>query len=292
MPQRTCWKSGFPVKWTNSRTLGSGADQYLVSGCHCGEYAMIHRVTDVSDHFSYALDVGGGAVKNDTRNALARIPLRWMVRQCFLANTGIMFNGQLLAQIGLDPGTLYPRVLSRPDPVTFERTDRSRIASDHSSGMVTIVDKKMILTEEEEDLADILSPINDELARSKGWWFLEILPMKQLHQKKDGSWVWRTRCDCLHHIIRSFRTSSFTPLLFSGPIFPKADISHAAITTRSEPTERLSFVWTLKKHYFPRAVDTRLKPCLGNITAWNGSIERFRAKSVPSVVAILPPYSM
>ena len=159
---------------------------------------MIHRVTDVSDHLPYTLDVGGGAVKNGTRNALARIPLRWMVRQCFLADTGIMFNSQLLAQIGLDPGTLYPRVLSRPDPVTFERTDRSRIASDHSSGMVTIVDKKMILTEEEEDLADILSPINDELARSKGWWFLEILPMKQLHQKKDGTWVCRTRCGCLH----------------------------------------------------------------------------------------------
>jgi len=155
--------------------------------------AVIHRVTDVSDHFPYVLDVGGGAVKNDTRNALARIPLRWMVRQCFLADTGIMFNGQLLAQIGLDPGTLYPRVIGRPDPVTFERTDRSRIASDHSSGMVTIVNKKTILTEEEEDLADIMSPINDQLALEKAWWLLEILPMKQLHQKKDGSWDCRTR---------------------------------------------------------------------------------------------------
>jgi len=192
-----------------------------------------------------------------------------------------MFNSQLLAQIGLDPGTLYPRVLSRPDLVTFERVDRSRIASDHSSGMVTIVDKKMILTEEEEDLADALSPINDELARSKGWWFLEIIPMKQYHQKKDGTWVCRTRCGCLHHIMESFRTSSFTPILYSGPIFPKADIFHVAITTRSESTERLSFVWTLRKRYFPRAVDTRLKLGLGNITAWSGSIERFRTNSVP-----------
>ena len=175
---------------------------------------MIHRVTDVSDHLSYALDVGGGAVKNGTRNALARIPLRWMVRQCFLADTGIMFNGQLLAKIGLDPGTLHDRVLSRPDPVTFERTDRSRIASDHSSGMVTIVNKEMILTEEEEDLADVLSKINDELASSRVWWLLEILPMKQLHQKKDGTWDHRIRCGCLHHIMELFRTSSFTPSCF------------------------------------------------------------------------------
>ena len=82
------------------------------------------------------------------------------------------------------------------------------------------------------------------------------------------------------------------PFLFSGPIFPKAGIFLAAITTRSEHIERLNFVWTPKKRYFPRDVDTRLKPGLGNITAWSGSTERFRAKSVPSFVAILPLCSM
>jgi hypothetical protein len=148
--------------------------------------------TNISHRYLRA-DVGGGAVKNETRNALARIPLRWMVRQCFLARTGIMFDSQLLAKIGMDPATLYPHVVPRPDPVTFERADRSRIASDHSSGLVAIVNKTM-LTEEEEDLADILSPINDELALSKSWWFLELLPMQQKHQKKDGSWIRRTRC--------------------------------------------------------------------------------------------------
>jgi hypothetical protein len=116
-----------------------------------------------------------------------------MVRQCFLADTGIMFSGQLLAQIGLDPTTLYPRVLPRPDPITFERADRSRIASDDSKGTVTVVNEGLILTEEEEDLADILSPINDELSRSKSWWFLEIMPLKLRHQKKDGNWIWRIR---------------------------------------------------------------------------------------------------
>lgn len=104
-----------------------------------------------------------------------------------------MFDSKLLAKIGLDPVTLYPQVLPRPDAIAFERADRSRIASDHSSGLVTMVNKKTILTEEEEDLADILSPINDELSLSKTWWFLELLPMKQKHQKKDGSWIWRMR---------------------------------------------------------------------------------------------------
>jgi hypothetical protein len=104
-----------------------------------------------------------------------------------------MFDSKLLAGIGMDPATLHPHVLPRPDAISFERADRSRIASDHSSGLLTIVNKRMILTEEEEDLADILSPINDELTLSRSWWFLELLPMKRRHQKKDGSWIWRTR---------------------------------------------------------------------------------------------------
>lgn len=107
-----------------------------------------------------------------------------------------MFNGELLAQFGLDPATLHPDIHRRPDAITFERADHSRIASDHSSGMVTVVNKNMILTEEEEDLADILSPINDQLALAKSWWLLEILPLKQRYQKKDGTWDWRTRYVC------------------------------------------------------------------------------------------------
>ncbi|EEB99946.1 hypothetical protein MPER_00241, partial [Moniliophthora perniciosa FA553] len=47
-------------------------------------------------------DVGGGSVPNETRANLARIPLRWMVRECFKANTGIMFDVDRLEKIGLD----------------------------------------------------------------------------------------------------------------------------------------------------------------------------------------------
>lgn len=210
-------------------------------------------------HNLLRLDVGGGAVENDTRNALARIPLRWMVRQCFLADTGIMFNSQLLAQIGLDPGTLYPHVLTRPDPVTFERTDRSRIASDHSSGMVTVVNREMILTEEEEDLADILSPINDQLVLAKSWWLLEILPMKQRHQKPDGSWGWRTRYDCLHRsvelLIWTFLLTLFLRFnLASGRYIPRGDSHkirvHRTVKLRMDAEEQLL---PEGRRYAPRA---------------------------------------
>ncbi|CAE6419796.1 unnamed protein product, partial [Rhizoctonia solani] len=63
-------------------------------------------------------DVGGGSVKNGERYSLARISLRWMVRQCFKCDTGIMFHSNLLEDIGLSPETLWPRVLPRPPPIT------------------------------------------------------------------------------------------------------------------------------------------------------------------------------
>ncbi|CDO73378.1 hypothetical protein BN946_scf185013.g12 [Trametes cinnabarina] len=58
------------------------------AGCHC--------------------DVGGGSVLDETPHALERIPLRWMIRECFRTNSGIRFHGELLKRIGLDPATLWP----------------------------------------------------------------------------------------------------------------------------------------------------------------------------------------
>ena len=180
-----------------------------------------------------------------------------------------MFSGKYLAQYGLDPGTLHPRVHRRPDPITFERADRSRIASVGSSGKVIAVDKNLTLTEEEEDLVDILSPINDELSNSKSWWLLEVIPLRQRYQKKDGNWIWRTRYVRLYTEL--FQTSLIP--LFSGPILPVAGTSPTAITTKSEYTGRLSFEWTPRKRYFLSAVDTRLELSPGSITGWNGLTE-------------------
>ena len=47
-------------------------------------------------------------MSNTSRHNLARIPLRWMIRQCFLTNTGIRFHAELLKEVGLDPRTLWP----------------------------------------------------------------------------------------------------------------------------------------------------------------------------------------
>ncbi|KDR77767.1 hypothetical protein GALMADRAFT_138826 [Galerina marginata CBS 339.88] len=64
------------------------------SGCHC--------------------DVG---VPNEIRPNLAHISLRWMIRQCFQRNTGIMFRKDKLMVFHLDPDALHPVVKPRPPAI-------------------------------------------------------------------------------------------------------------------------------------------------------------------------------
>lgn len=47
-------------------------------------------------------------MKNNERYSLARIPLRWMIRECFNTNSDIIFDADVLKELGLDPKTLYP----------------------------------------------------------------------------------------------------------------------------------------------------------------------------------------
>ncbi|KAL0952102.1 hypothetical protein HGRIS_008735 [Hohenbuehelia grisea] len=167
--------------------LDTNVEEVWFCGCHC--------------------DVGGGAVKNETRHALARIPLRWMIRQCFLLDTGILFHRSKFRQVGLDPNTLYPVVKTRPPPLANlpntspgdaqqalneagANAQNEKMSSPQT--MRTLVDEIMpsgddFISEEVEDLKDVLSPINDMLRLAKMWWILELLPSKQHWKKHDDS---------------------------------------------------------------------------------------------------------
>lgn len=140
-------------------------------------------------------DVGGGSVPNDTRHNLARIPLRWMIRECFRTNTGIRFHSNLLKNIGLEPAALYPKVLDRPEaiytiPPTIPLPDHARESTAETTR--TLVDgagTDVVLSEEEEDILDALSPVYDQLSLAPGWWVLELLPMRFKKQHSDNTWV-------------------------------------------------------------------------------------------------------
>ena len=160
----------------------------------------------------YFIDVGGGSVSNDTRYSLARISLRWMVRECFKTGTGIMFDADRLCDIGLDPTSLYPFVIPRPLPLSAKGLPVQSPPSDHklplakrltkrvrrksSMGIITatVPRREDVLvdpfkSEEMEDLADALSPKYDQLKFARLWWALEVIPMKFKHQVGDGKWI-------------------------------------------------------------------------------------------------------
>ncbi|KAH9160875.1 hypothetical protein EDB89DRAFT_2116984 [Lactarius sanguifluus] len=131
------------------------------AGCHC--------------------DIGGGSVPNGTRNRLARIPLRWMIRECFRAKTGIQFFRESFKDIGFDPETLVDPKLYAPRPLALTPSDAQTPAPPTAAATFK--------TEEDEELVDALSPIHDELKISKTWWILEVIPMRHREQNRsDYTW--------------------------------------------------------------------------------------------------------
>lgn len=99
--------------------LGTQTDSKEVwfAGCHC--------------------DIGGGSVPNDTPNSLARIPLRWMIRECFDCKTGIIFDADILRdEIGIDPDNLYPEVKKRDPAKRIVPTRTDKIATYEAQGFM------------------------------------------------------------------------------------------------------------------------------------------------------------
>lgn len=173
-----------------NRIKETDVQEVWFSGCHC--------------------DVGGGSVENSSRHNLARISLRWMIRQCFLANTGIRFHADLLRTIGLDPASLYPAVADRPPPLFYTPptpVPTSPLVFEKESGKIPVnvndssakqnlisfgyngIHPELIMTEEEEDVADAICPIYDQLSISPSWWILELVPI-ELRRQNDVTNEW------------------------------------------------------------------------------------------------------
>ena len=140
-------------------------------------------------------DVGGGAVANDCRHMLSRIPLRWMIRQCFECNTGILFDTASLAEQGLDIRSLWPTYQPQaypslgPPPSLVEQYETGKeLSRQHRSMLLTSKYKAAtnerpgsqrlaFLSEANEDFFDALAPVNDQLTQAKRWWILEFWPV-------------------------------------------------------------------------------------------------------------------
>ncbi|KFY51023.1 hypothetical protein V495_00017 [Pseudogymnoascus sp. VKM F-4514 (FW-929)] len=169
-------------------------------------------------------DVGGGAVPNEERHMLSRIPLRWMIRQCFECKTGIIFNTAPLTETGIDIRTVWPiyktpkRPVVGPSPVMVAQYEAERLpplrrrstalglskelenlSNDEEKEKLVIDDllneserrqyQAHVLPEHVEDHFDAMASINDQLELTKTWWILEFWPVK-LRVQKEKSEEW------------------------------------------------------------------------------------------------------
>ncbi|CAG8979226.1 hypothetical protein HYALB_00011283 [Hymenoscyphus albidus] len=171
--------------------------------------------------------VGGGAVLNEERHMLSRIPLRWMIRQCFECNTGIIFCTAALAEAGIDVPDVWPiykkpsKPVVGPSPNMIEQYEAGELPSLRRRSTALGVDpeqrkksmtgssskdddvyfdatsehnekhpseKFWLLPEHAEDHFDAMAPINDQLVQAKSWWVLEFWPVKVRVQKSDEQW--------------------------------------------------------------------------------------------------------
>lgn len=148
-------------------------------------------------------DVGGGAELNEVRHKLARIPLRWMIRQCFDCNTGIIFNTAALAETGIDIHNVWPiykppvkpfvgpppgmvdRYYEKTLPVVDGRLTALELSKQEQ---IDKLESEDLLPEHVEDYFDARANINDQLKLAKFWWVLEFWPVKLRVEKDPGEW--------------------------------------------------------------------------------------------------------
>ncbi len=115
---------------------------------------------------------------NETRSSLARISLRWMIHECFRTRTGIQFYQSALEDLGIDVGARTPdsqRVL-QPSAATGQQ------CAPTTNGNSNPTEGPSLATIEEEECADALSQMHDQLEMVKAWWILEWLPLRHRRQ--------------------------------------------------------------------------------------------------------------
>jgi len=137
-----------------------------------------------------------------------------MIRQCFVCDTGILFDTTALAEVGIDIPTIWPvykaykKPVVGPSPTMLEQYEAGALPSLQRRSSVLRVDgakepngksedlhtqdqlrEEELLPEQVEDHFDAIAPINDQLVQAKGWWILEFWPVKVRVQKKADEWV-------------------------------------------------------------------------------------------------------
>ena len=164
-------------------SITTSVKEVFFAGAHCGTLPAFKRVANTL-LMGVLSDVGGGAVPNGRRHSLARIPLRWMIRECFNAKTGIIFDAHMLKhQVGLDIDS--DTALGAPQPILHPTDYWTKAEPDGRFSLRWILgpqksisnpDESDFKDEPTEELHDVLSPIYDQLKKHTFWKVMEWIP--------------------------------------------------------------------------------------------------------------------
>jgi hypothetical protein len=111
-----------------------------------------------------------------------------MIRECFRANTGILFYRESLKGVGINTDTLLDMYPPAPTPSSARGAQVEAPAHAHESSDRTLVD----LIEESEELEDVRTPMHDQLKIAKAWWILEVIPIRIREQiLRHDHYLWK-----------------------------------------------------------------------------------------------------
>ncbi|KAF4611584.1 hypothetical protein D9613_004536 [Agrocybe pediades] len=216
-------------------------EEVWFAGCHAGMKNLNDRseIRLTMFHLSCNPDVGGGSVTNNTRNSLSRIPLRWMVRECFKAKTGILFYKDSFKNVGLDHAMLWPEVKARP-PIAWDFSGAE--PTPNSTYEWVYPDISDFVNEEDEDLADAQTLKKDMLSleNSRFWWILEFLPH-------------RIRCPGTSDVVEDFWTRKLSINRKRGRFIPQ-QIQHGVKVHRTVKIRQQKLIERSGKKYEPKAI--------------------------------------
>lgn len=176
----------------SGRQTGVSSDKLFATGPNARKETDVKEVWFAGCHS----DVGGGNVPDTSSNSLSNITIRWMVRECTMANTQIIWNDRHFHQFAID--------LS-PERLQLSRDIASNATMVQKNGKTPSYDEMFgkWLSKYDEgnaEIQDAQSPVHDSLKPhwtwpalfplgfNLLWWILEFLPMKMWFQDEKGRW--------------------------------------------------------------------------------------------------------
>ena len=188
-----------------------------------GMLAIRQHGTTIDEHPGCHADVGGGSHTTRRNHSLSFIPLRWMIKECILAKTGILFDMEYLKDsLDFDFNGLLEEMREKnisPTDLGAGYEDLEKHALDQTKyeqqqaaaaaavPTITVTEAANGTTQTHhnatgrsrlraglEHLHDVHDHIFDQLILAWLWWLLEIIPTLFTFQDPAGNWIRQRRC--------------------------------------------------------------------------------------------------